>query len=198
MSASLSILIKDLATPRVKEILRLLTPAQRRAMLARLGKGLAVDLKAHFAQRETDSPNKQNFPRQHWWAREVRAKTALRSVTDDTAVVGVASPQFAFRVRGGTIKPGPGKRFLAIPTRPEVYGVRPSAKTIPGLFFARSGNRAWLATREGKALRVYWRLVRSVTQAADPRALPPIADLQAALEARAQQELARILKQHQA
>lgn len=187
---------QDLATPRLKGILSSLQPTQRRAMLARLGKELEVQLKKHFSDRESNSPNKQGFPRSHFWIREVRNKTALREVTPDRASVGIDSVPFAFKLRGGTIRPGPGRKFLAIPVRAEVYGVLPRAGTIPGLFFKKlSGGRYYLAAHDGQALRVYWRLVRSVTMPADPNALPPVSKLQAALEARADKEIGRILQQ---
>ncbi len=186
--------IRDLASPKVKAILASLTPAQRRAMLGRLGKELEKQLKAHFATREGE-PNKTGWPKQHFWNREVRAKTALREYTADRATVGIDSAPFRQKVRGGTIRPGPGRQFLAIPTRAEAYGVLPRANTIPGLFFAKCGGRFYLAAKDGSALRVYWRLVRSVHQDPDPRALPPIADLQKAIEAKANEEVQRITAQ---
>ncbi len=188
---------QDLATPRVKQILRALSPAQRKALLTRLGKELEVLLKAHFAKREEDSPNKQGFPRSHWWAREVRAKTAFRGATADSATVGIDSRQFASKLKTTTIRPGPGRSALALPLRGEVYGVLARANTIPGLFVIRSKilGKAWLATREGGALRFYFRLVPSATIPPDPRALPPVADLQAAIEARAELEVKRIVQQ---
>lgn len=195
---TLSAAALDLATPRLKAILNGLQPAQRKALLGRLGKELEAQLKAHFLQRNQDSPNAKGFPRSHFWSRKVRARTALREVTADQATVGIDSPEFRLKLTGGTIRPGPGKRLLAITLRAEVYGPekRPSANLIPGLFFVKlTGGRMFLAARDGSALRVYWRLVPSVTQPADPRALPPAAQLQAALEARAEQEIQRILQQ---
>ncbi len=187
--------IRDLATPRIKSILAALSPAQRKSMMQRLGKELERQLKAHFLKREGEG-NKRGFPRSHFWAREVRDKTALREVTADRAVVGIDSAPFRHKLTGGTIKPGPGRRLLAIPTRAEAYGVLPRAGTIPGLFFKKmAGGKMYLAARDGQALRVYWRLVPSVTQPPDPRALPPIEQLQAALEARANQEAQRIVQQ---
>lgn len=187
---------QDLATPRVKHILRSLEPAQRKQMLTRLGKELEVRLKAHFARRDQE-PNKQGFPRQHWWAREVRAKTALREATADKAVVGIDSRPFAFRLRGGTIRPGPGRRLLAIPMRAEAYGVLPRANTIPGLTLMKTKQgQLFLGTPDPddtRFPRYYFRLVPRVHQQADPRALPPAAELQAAIEARAEKEFQRIV-----
>jgi hypothetical protein len=185
--------IEDLATPRIKLILAALSPAQRKGMMQRLGKELERQLKAHFLMREQE-PNKHGWPRQHFWAR-VRDATALREVTSERATVGVASAPFRFKIRGGTIRPGPGRRMLAIPMRAAAYGVLPRANTIPGLFMARCGGRLYLAAKDGQALRVYWRLVPSVTQPPDPRALPPMEQLRAALETRAEQEVRRILAQ---
>lgn len=187
---------RDLATPKLKAILAGLAPTQRKAMNARLGKELELQLKRHFLARDQDSPNKSGFPRSHWWAREVRAKTALRGYDADSATVGVASAQFAFKLTGGTIRPGPGRKLLALPVRAEAYGVYPRAGTIPGLFFKKlTGGKMYLAARDGTALRVYWRLVPSVTIPMDPRALPPADDLRKALEARAVKEVKRITQQ---
>jgi len=187
---------QDLATPRIKAILEQLAPAQRKMMLARLGKELEREIKAHFVKRD-DEGNQSGFPRTHFWTREGRNNTALRDVTADTATVGIASPQIAHKLTGGTIRPGPGRRFLALPLREEAAGVLPRAGTIPGLFVMRSKilGTAWLATNEGGALRFYWRLTPSVDQAADPRTLPPIDALRAKLEARAETELSRIVGQ---
>jgi hypothetical protein len=187
---------QDLATPKLKAILAQLAPPQRRALLGRLGKELERQIKAHFVRRDQEG-NRSGFPRTHFWAREGAAKTALRAYTADSATVGIASPAIAHKLTGGTIRPGPGRRFLALPVRPAAAGVLPRAGTIPGLFVVRSRilGQAWLATREGGALRFYWRLVPSVHQDADPATLPPVAQLQAALEARAEQEIARILQQ---
>lgn len=187
---------RDLATPKLKAMLASLAPAQRRAMLGRLGKELELQLKKHFAARDQDSPNQRGFPRSHWWTREVRANTALRAFDAGSATVGIASAPFALRLTGGTIRPGPGRRLLSLPLRAEAYGVYPRAGTIPGLFFKQlTGGRMYLAARDGQALRVYWRLVPAVTIPADPRALPPAEQLRAALEARAEKEVRRIIQQ---
>lgn len=186
----------DLATPKLRAILAGLEPVQRRAMMGRLGKEIEVQLKKHFLARDQDSPNKHGFPRSHWWAREVRAKTALRSFDANGATVGIASSQFALKLSGGTVKPGPGRRLLALPLRAEAYGVYPRAGTIPGLFFKKlTGGRMYLAASDGTALRVYWRLVPAVVIPADPRALPPPDQLRAALEARAVKEVVRLTQQ---
>ena len=186
--------VRDLATPALRSILLQLQPGQRRMILGRLGRKLESLLKAHFVKRDAEG-NKQDFPSTHFWAREVRANTALRSYDDEKAIVGIASAAFRQKLYGGIIKPGPGKEFLAIPTRAESYGTRPSAHLIPGLFCVRSQGRAWLAVREGKSLRVYFRLVPEVNQKEDPKALPDVTAIQTALEAMAKSEVDRVLQQ---
>ena len=188
------ITVQDLVTPHLRSLLAGLSPEQRRALLGRLGQQLANDLKAHFAARESEG-NQRGWPSSHFWAREVREQTALREYDESSATVGIASAKFAHKVTGGTIRPGPGRKALAIPLRPEVAGKLPRSNPIPGLFLVKRGPRAWLAAREGKALRIYWALVPSVTQQPDARALPPREQLQRSLEERAQKELGRILQQ---
>lgn len=191
---------QDLATPKLRAILGQLSPTQRRALLGRLGKELERQLKAHFTKRDREG-NDKGWPRQHFWAREVRAKTALRDYDANKASVGIDSPALRFKINGGTIKPGPGRRYLALPMREEAYGVLPRSGTIPGLVFVREkSGKAYLGTpdpSDRRFMRFYWRLVPSVHQDADPRALPPVADLQAALEKRADQEFQRIIAQEQ-
>jgi hypothetical protein len=185
--------VQDLATPRLRALLAKVSPAGRRPLMADLGGHLARRLREHFVARE-QGPSKRaerGWPSQHWWAREVREKTALAEVTADRAVVTVASRQFRARLLGAVIRPGPGKKYLAIPTRAESYGRRPSERGIVGAFVARLRGRLYIAAREGKALRVYWRLVRQVRLPADPQALPPIPPLQAELEQRAAEWIAR-------
>jgi hypothetical protein len=174
MSAEIKIL-RDEATPALSSLHASLAPARRRALCGVLGKKLEGVYRAWFRSREADSPNKMGWPRQHFWSRIAKATAFDPSqTTAERAVVVVSDPAIGMKVTGGTIRPKQAK-FLAIPLRPEAYGVRPSARTIPGIFFVRSkgANGGFLATHEGKALRVYWRLVAKVTQQADPRALPP-------------------------
>jgi hypothetical protein len=197
MAAPWEIAYKDLASPRTKQILASLKGPQRRSMLARLGAELELQLKRHFTARDQEG-NKRGWPRSHFWIREGRNKTALRSITNTSALVGVASVEIAHKLRGGTIRPGPGRRALALPLRAEAAGVLPRAGTIPGLFVLRSKavGKLFLATTEPSgALRVFWKLVPSVTQEKDPRTLPPVADIRAALEVRAEKEMQRVIAQ---
>jgi hypothetical protein len=171
MSTVFKINIQDNASPALRGLAERLT--NRRGLNTVLGKGLEVALRGHFASRERER-NKKNWPKQHFWS-QIRTATAFDpgSVTDDGAAVVVADPRFGAKVHGAqnvTAKP-PNKR-LAIPLRAEAYGVRPRSGLIPGLFVLKARGRAWLAAREGKALRLYYLLLPSVNLPPDPRALP--------------------------
>ena len=169
----LSISITDKATPQVQAQVQRLSPAGRRQLMALLGRTAERAVKDHFRKRELGSPNKQGFPRTHFWRKEGFDKTAVAEVTPDRATVTIGSAAIGFKLRGGTIRPGPGKKALAIPLTALAYGRRPSENHIPGLFVRRrAGRAAYLATREGKALRVHYLLLRSVTQRADHDTLP--------------------------
>lgn len=188
-------IVKDTATPEVQRIWDLIAPGRRKPLMTVLGREAERVHRAWFRTREADSPNKQGWPRQHFWAR-IRTATAFdpSRTTDDRAVVTVSDPALGAKVHGGTWGAKESKN-LAISLRPEVYGVRPRASTIPGLFFLpslRGGNTVgWLATHGNpqtgaQGITAWWRLQRRVTVPADPRALPQPADVGTALAARAQ------------
>ena len=194
MNAEIKIL-RDEATPALQSLSLCLAPARRRPFCTVLGRKLEGIYRAWFRSRDSDSPNRMGWPRQHFWSRIAKATAFDPSQTTDArAVVVISDPAIGMKVTGGTIRAKQAK-FLAIPLRPEAYGVRPSARTIPGIFFVRSkgANGGFLAAREGKALRVYWRLVAKVTQQADPRALPPQGEVASQLLRTADAFVARTL-----
>jgi len=138
------------------------------------GEGIETRLRKHFLERDAEG-NKKGWPRKHFWNRVVRQATSLGEVTADRATVHIASPEFGLHLRGGTVTPKRGK-FLAIPITAEAYKAgSPREGNMPGLFFVRfpKGNRAYLSTQDGPQ----YRLLKSVTIPADPRALPPEGDL---------------------
>jgi len=149
--------------------------------MATAGKALERALRKHFADRDNDTTTaraRKGWPKQHFW-RRIRDNTNLAAVTGDTATVRIASREFRQKRFGGTIRPGPGKRALAIPLTAETYGKRASSNPIAGGLFV------WKSPRTGKAflagntpaadgsLKLYYRLIRSVRQQPDPKALPP-------------------------
>lgn len=154
-----------------------------------LGNEYARILVEHFRAKNA-TPNAKGFPRSNFW-NGVASATAFDSADEKGATVTVSDPwgrQMLHRYFGGVIRPGPGRKALAIPMRPEAAGVLPRSGVIPDLFLLRSrvSGRAFLARRESGALRLYFMLVPSVTQAADPTALPPAAATQDALTGHAE------------
>lgn len=146
---------------------------RRRALMEVLGKTHERTSQDHF-QAKNNRPNKRGWPKQNFWA-SVRSSTSFRSASENTATIAVGEPGFRSHLFGATIRPRSGRRFLAIPMRAAAYGIMPSSGIIPDLFFIRSraANGGFLARREGGALRVYYRLLASVTIPRDPTALPP-------------------------
>lgn len=193
MNAEVNIL-RDEATPALQALSNQLAPARRRPFAMVLGRKAEGIYRTWFRRRESTSGNKKGWPRQHFWARMAK-RTALldAQTTAERAVVTVADPAIQMKIHGGTIVAKQAK-FLAIPMRREAYGVRPSARTIPGIFFIRSKRKgAFLARMEGQALRVYWRLVARVTMRPDPQALPPRSQVSADLFRTAEAFVARSL-----
>lgn len=177
----IQIRIQDQATPDLQALHDRLKPANRRRLMVAAGSALTRQLKEHFTQRNFDTDTKRarkGWPKQNFWTRRVAQKTRLGVVTASTATIQIASPEFAAKLKGANIRPGPGKRALAIPLRAIVYGKRAAAQPVPGLFVFRSprSKKAFLASTEGPdrpgRLTVYYRLLRSVRVPADPKALP--------------------------
>ncbi|MDR2675865.1 MAG: hypothetical protein LBC18_13625 [Opitutaceae bacterium] len=113
--------IEDNISPRLH--LLMLTMRQPQRLMANVGRGVATALKAHFAARESE-PNKRHWPKSHFWAGVARA-TQFVGATDTVATISIASRPFAHKVTGGTIQPGAGRKYLAIPLRAAWYGVTP-------------------------------------------------------------------------
>ena len=169
--------------------------ANARPLLAACGKRLEKSLRTHFLARDREG-NKRGWPSRHFWNRTVRANTALATVTAEQATVAIAAPEFAQKLFGGTIRPKRGKA-LAIPLTAQAYAAgSPREGGIQGLF--RPRGRRFLAVRDaGGALRVQYLLVSQVTQAADPRALPPEQQMDDEIRAEADAWVARQVRSAQ-
>jgi len=162
---------------------------------------LAVELRRHFAVRESEG-NSMGWPSKHFWNREGKERTSVTEVTDTHGTVTVASPAVAHKLAGGTIRPGPGKKALAIPLTAAAYKAgSPRTGVIPGMFIVkRKGavGRAFLAVTVGKGKSAHiepmYLLVPSVTQRADPRTLPAPAALESAVNAAVDAKVARELR----
>lgn len=109
-----------------------------------------------------------------FYARQVAGgRVAVTSLSDTRSVITHDSYEIAHRIRGGTVRPIPPRRALAIPLTPEARAAGyPSNNRIPGLFRPK-GTRV-LAVKEGDGIRALWALSASVTHRPDPSsAVPP-------------------------
>ena len=172
------------------------------------------ELRDHFAKRESE-PNKRGWPRQHFWD-QIRGATAISKVTRDGATITVNDPRLAQKIFGGEIKPGAGKKYLALPAIAEAYGRSPiSLNNLHPVIRMINGERRAVALAENLASEIkfgrlkkdgsrtvtqtasrigtiwYW-LVKSVTQEKDERAMPTNEEFEAALLEEAEDYALRI------
>lgn len=176
--------------------------ADRKPLHAALGKRGEFELRGHFEKRESE-PNSKGWPKQHFWSR-IRTATAFASADAQGATVAISDPAIAQKIYGGTITPKEGK-YLALPAIAEAYGhgplnhhgLHPLIRRINGEVRATAlvendatpikiGRKRKDGTRKitpGAEVggRVWYWLVKSVTQDPDARALPADADFRAAL-----------------
>ena len=171
---------------------------RRQGLMQVLGKTHEQTLHRHFL-RKNQKPNKRGWKKTNFWAR-IRRATSYTGATKSNATVTIADPAMAAKIYGATIK-HPQDKFLALPMREEVYGVRARAKTIPDLFFiprwvnGRKVDQGFLVKKQpDDSLRFYYFLTRSVTTPKDPTALPTEAESGRALVQEAQDYIARQIK----
>ncbi len=161
--------VTDTATPALRELLKNTLP--NRSLMARMGKSLERILRRFFISKDSQ-PNKQGWPKSHFWSSRVATSTLLTSVTATDAEVTVGEPAYRTHFYGATIVPRTAKA-LTIPLVPEAKGIYPSSGLITGLFIRRSkGGAAFLARREGNKIVNYFILLKSVTIPRDPKAAP--------------------------
>ena len=167
--------------------------ARPRRLLAAVGKQLEVDLRKHFARRDAE-PNAQGWPKRHFWKREVAQHTALTEVSDDQAVVSIASPAFVHKLLGGKVTPKRG-RALSIPLSADAYRAG-SASLFPRPLsrINRPGKPPLLVEKDKDAWHLHYVLLTSVTHDPDPDALPSRLELEESLLARARALLARVTR----
>lgn len=164
-------------------------------------RGVANETRSFYSGLEASRPNKQGFPRQHFWAAVRRSVNNPVIQSPKEATVSITHVALRQRIQGGTIRPKGGKKYLTIPATSEAYGKR--AREFSNLRFGfaenrfgnlapalveNSGQRVAFGRRRkdgtskvtpgaeigGKAF--FW-LVRQVYQPADPAAMPTNAQL---------------------
>lgn len=174
--------VYDGLTPEVRRLANVATST--RGLMYRMGKAIETEHRAHFRMRD-QQPNKLGFPKRHFW-RSIQQATALSSFTERSAVVTVADFRLLHKITGGVLTAKRAK-MLAIPVSPRAYKVgSPRIFGKPLALIPRKGKPALLVEQRKKAWDIHYVLKRSVYQQPDPLALPPVAKVQAAIDAAAQ------------
>ncbi len=166
--------VSDTATPALRALLKDSLP--NRSLMARLGKAFERFYRRFFISKDK-LPNKQGWPKSHFWSQRVATSTLLTKVTATDAEVTIGEPAFRTHFYGATIRPRKAK-FLSIPLVPQAKGIYPSSGLITGLFLRRSSSgAAFLAKRDGRNIVNYFILLKSVTIPRDPKAAPDRKDV---------------------
>jgi len=148
------------------------------ALHARIARGAAPVVRNHLLDRDARIRHRPGWPRSGYWGHA--AESVEGEADNEAAAVTVRKEGAGLHLRGGTVRsPRPGGK-LAIPLRAQFAGVNPR-EAWPGrkgAFVVASGGRgpagrAYLAVREGRALRLCYLLLESVKLDPDPSVLPP-------------------------
>lgn len=139
-----------------------------------VGMGLAKTLREHFRSLDL-RPNKRGWRKSHFW-RGMASATAFAGAAQNGAVVAVQKGRvFGAKLRGATVRPTGGRKFLAIPAIEERYGKMPSALDDASKLRFRPTRRGGLlgVIRADGTMQVHYWLVRKATIPRDPETLPP-------------------------
>lgn len=170
-----------------------------RTILLSAGREVGTRLKAHFRARDKSSANHLSERRSHFWLAVSRTVQNPQMEGENTVSVTINHPAFAQKVYGGTIRAKVAEA-LTIPVEERAYGRTTAtfeAETGLKLFLLRTGKGAFqsavLAVKDDTArgFTVEYILTKSVTQQADPEALPDKSAMELAILARAQRVLDR-------
>ena len=161
-------------------------------MLKASGRELANQLISWFRAKDRSSANKLSTRRSHFWLAVSRTVGNPVQSSYNTISVTVADPRIAQKVFGGEIR-AKLKGALTIPVEERAYDRTAETfeeETGLKLRLIKTGKgdfqNAVLAVEENGGLTVEYLLTPSVDQEADPTALPPMSDLEAAILSRAQ------------
>jgi hypothetical protein len=189
--------VRDEITPQLEQIGRTFST---RRILAAAGKTLEVALTEHFRALDARG-NSRGWFRSHFWSRRVADKTLLSFVGQKRAVVTIDSPEYVHKLNGGWVRPGEGKRALAIPATSQAKAAgSPREAAVQQLRFVplKTGNpdlagmlvrtmRSDIQTRQISGGDVWYWLLRRVYHRADPAAQPPWQRIEPRVDAAAQQ-----------
>jgi hypothetical protein len=148
-----------------------------------IGRAATNTYRAHFNGLNRSRPNQLGGRRTNYYAGAARA-TSFTLVGTDTVLISINQVGIRQRVFGGTIKPTRSK-YLTIPVAPEAHGKRAREFGDLVVIFGARGQPIALA-RKPQGKRGYgtilFRLVKSVTQRADPTVLAPREEVLAAIK----------------
>lgn len=195
-------------------VLDRVSPDLRRRLVALKGtgylkaaaRGVATRLRDHFGNLNTTEPNKLGGKRTNFWS-QVRRSVQNPKVDGRTATIAVNHEAILQKIRGGVIRPGPGKTFLTIPVNPRAYGRK--AREFGTLRVERNEEGAFLVLHSednwgnrderGRFLRkgdnsviTLYRLVRKVKQDPKPDSVPTDSEIHAAADRALQDYLAAL------
>ncbi len=186
---------------------RLLRAADGGRIAKVAGQSVTNLTRGHFEELQRTRPNRLGGRRTNFWADALRG-TSLQVVDRTKAKVNIATIGVRQRLEGGVIragrsinpKTGRPTNYLAIPLTPDAYGKRPAERSdldfqiVPGIGPAlvearateirirkkKDGTRSIRAVKSRTGIVPLYRLVRKVTQKADPTVLPSVSKMQAA------------------
>ena len=110
--------------------------------------------------------NRNGLPKSNYYAQASDSLTTVVSGTE--AEVQIRQPGIALHWKGGTVRPKPGKKALAIPVDPAVAGIWPSEYSRDHELVTMPGG----SLRDAKTGDILYILLPKVTIPADKTVLP--------------------------
>jgi hypothetical protein len=200
MPSGAAIVVKDTATPALRDLRGLIAPQRLAAVAGRAGQEC---VRNHLFGLDSSRPNSLGGRRTHFYADAARS-THWR-VDEGAVLVSISHVGIAQRFFGGEIRPV-NRRLLTIPAAPEAHGRRAGEfDDLAIIFRMRNGSRVpiglarraqqlisiekrkgKLKVRRGREIKagervLYW-LVERAEQRPDPTVLPDDATLASAID----------------
>ena len=174
-----------------------------KAVLLNSGRELGNQLRAWFRQRDKTNVNQLSERRSHFWLQVAQSVNQPQMEGPTKISVTISDPRFAQKLFGGTIS-AKAAEALTIPVEERAYDRTAATferETGLKMILLKTGGSAANALENAvlavadpndpKRLTIEYVLTKSVDQKADPEALPPKAQLEAAILSRAQRVLDR-------
>lgn len=153
-----------------------LKPAQRREINGFAGRRVAECVREHFRALNAERSGNSGLGRSGFYADASR--NVSEAATEDGFSISISKRGLRLRLKGGDVTPGPGKKYLTIPNRPESYGRRAAEFAGQLRFtFVSDGNfmRPALVERgvsNPQAANAYYWLVKRTRHKPDPTVMP--------------------------